>query len=79
MNKLKENKIMNSEWILTAEKLPPSNVDVLVSVYDGNLGIGKWDGQRQYWVISETIMNRTRLGKRLVLAWMELPPVYRGK
>ena len=70
---------MNSEWILTADKLPPSGVDVLVSVYDGNLAIGKWDDTRKYWVIAETIMNRTRLGKRLVLAWMELPQVYREK
>lgn len=70
---------MNNNWILCSEQLPPSRLEVLVSIHDtvgdnsfnytctGWLTTGK-----EYWIVDDEIND-------YVIAWMPFPEPYKGE
>ena len=60
-------------WIPTSEELPSSDVAVMVTYKDGEVGFCYFDEEFGYWETSE---ERIMVDKEYVLAWMPMPKPY---
>lgn len=66
-------------WVLVDDELPKQDVRVLVQLDNGWQQVGYHDGNEWQLLCDEYIQIEDKEGFRKVVAWMELPELYKEK